>query len=81
MTLSPLSPSFFRNAQFRKLGAISIALLYTVLTFGVTLAPTPAEAELGRIDEVAVTFLVQQKYVRPPLICEWGEAELRAVGA
>ena len=42
---------------------------------------SPAEAELGRIDEVAVTFLVQQKYVRPPLICEWGEAELRAVGA
>jgi hypothetical protein len=39
MTLSPLSPSFFRNA-----GALSVALLYTVLTFGATLTPTSVEA-------------------------------------
>lgn len=49
MTLSPLSPSFFRTAPFAKLGAVSMALLYTVLTFGATLAPTSVEARTSTV--------------------------------
>lgn len=49
MTLSPFSSSFLRATLFSKLGAATMALLYTTLTFGAVLTPTTAEARTSTV--------------------------------